>query len=45
VGNYSSELERLKGMNRVYFAEREFAGGIIEGIRYYKIMEKAKGEV
>ncbi len=45
VGNYSSELERLKGMNRVYFAEREFAGGIIEGIQYYKIMEKAKGEV
>ncbi len=43
VGNYSSELEKLKGARHVYFAENSFAGGILEGLEKYKFLEKAKG--
>ena len=44
VGNYSSELEKMKSAKNVYFAERGFAGGMIEGIRHYRFFEKAKGK-
>ncbi|NOX76613.1 MAG: HAD-IIB family hydrolase [Gammaproteobacteria bacterium] len=38
VGNYSPELERLKGRPRVYFAEGGHAWGIMEGIRHYDFL-------
>jgi sucrose-phosphate synthase len=44
VANHSSELEALKGQNRIYFAKRNFAGGIIEGINHYNFLKK-KSEV
>ena len=39
VANYSSELESLKGENRIYFAKRKYAGGIIDGIKYYHFLK------
>ena len=36
VSNYSEELERLRGQDRVYFAEKPNAWGIIEGIEHYE---------
>jgi len=42
VANYSAELEPLKGSNRIYFAERSNAGGIIDGIKYYKFLSDGK---
>jgi sucrose-phosphate synthase len=41
VGNFSSELEKLRGLKNMYFATREFAGGIVEGIEHYKFIRKA----
>ena len=38
VGNHSSELEKLRGKRRIYFAERGFAGGILEGISHYRFV-------
>lgn len=38
VGNYSKELERLRGRSRVYFAEGHYAWGILEGIDYYNFL-------
>ncbi|MDZ7625848.1 MAG: HAD-IIB family hydrolase [Ignavibacteriaceae bacterium] len=38
VANYSPELEELKGQNRVYFAKRNYAGGIIDGIKHYNFL-------
>jgi len=35
VNNYCSELEKLKGRDRVYFADGKYAWGILEGIDYY----------
>ncbi len=37
VGNYSSELERFRGNRKVFFADAECAGGILEGIKHYKL--------
>ncbi|MDY6935813.1 MAG: HAD-IIB family hydrolase [Spirochaetota bacterium] len=45
VSNYSRELEHLKGQRNVYFASQQCAGGIIEGIKHYKFIERATGEV
>ena len=39
VANYSSELEQLKGGKRIYFAERNYAGGIIDGMNYYNFLK------
>jgi sucrose-phosphate synthase len=44
VGNYSSELEKLKGQRSIYFAKEKSAGGILEAIRRYKFIEKAKAK-
>jgi sucrose-phosphate synthase len=44
VANHSSELEPLKDQNRIYFAKRNNAGGIIEGINHYGFL-KTKNEV
>lgn len=35
VGNHSPELDHLKGADRVYFAKREYADGILEGIDHF----------
>ncbi len=39
VGNYSSELERLRNKPRIYFANGHHARGIIEGIQYYQFLD------
>ena len=41
VGNYSPELKKLKGARRVFFAQSPCAGGIIEGMEKYRLVEKA----
>jgi sucrose-phosphate synthase len=38
VGNYSPELESLRGRPRIYFADYENADGIIEGINHYDFL-------
>ena len=40
VGNHSKELKRLRKRPRVYFAEAHHAAGILEGIEYYKFLDK-----
>ena len=35
VGNHTGELEELRGRPRIYFAERAYAWGVLEGIRHY----------
>jgi sucrose-phosphate synthase len=39
VGNYSSELERLRGKRKIYFAKKKYAAGILEGIDHYGFVE------
>lgn len=39
VGNYSKELKKLKGRDRIYFAEQEFAHGVKEGMEHYRFLE------
>ena len=41
VGNYSSELEKLKSHRNIYFAKQSCAAGILEGIQHYKFIERA----
>ena len=38
VANYSEELESLRGQKRIYFSEKEYAGGIIDGIKHYDFL-------
>lgn len=38
VGNYSPELEKLRKLDRIYFAEGCHARGILEGIEYYDFL-------
>ncbi len=38
VGNHSVELESLRGSEKVYFAERENAFGVMEGIDHYNFL-------
>ena len=44
VGNYSQELDSLRGSKRVYFSRRNYAGGIIDGIDYYRFLKNGKEE-
>ncbi|MEW4491006.1 HAD-IIB family hydrolase [Thalassoglobus sp. JC818] len=39
VGNHSPELESLRGLPRIYFAEAHHARGILEGINYYQFLD------
>ena len=41
VGNYSPELEPLRGQPRIYFAEGQHGWGILEGIDHYQFLEPA----
>jgi len=50
VGNHSSELEHLRGLEQVYFAQKGYAGGILEGLEHYNfgkpvspVLEKMDG--
>lgn len=50
VGNHSSELEHLRGLEQVYFAQKDYAGGILEGLEHYNfgkpvspVLEKMDG--
>lgn len=36
VGNHSAELESLRGMERIYFAQGRQADGILEGLVHYQ---------
>lgn len=38
VGNYSKELEHLRGMRRMFFSRKEYAGGIIDGLNHYRFL-------
>lgn len=38
VGNYSPELESLKDDPHVYFAQGNYAWGIVEGLKYYNFL-------
>ncbi|PHQ34925.1 HAD family hydrolase [Rhodopirellula bahusiensis] len=38
VGNYSPELDKLRRLPRIYFAEGHHARGIMEGIEYYDFL-------
>ncbi len=40
VGNYSPELERLRGKPHVYFADEHYSAGIIEGIDRYRFLSE-----
>lgn len=35
VGNYSAEVDELRGQPRIYFAEGEYATGVLEGVDHY----------
>jgi len=39
VGNYSKELEPLKGARKIFFAKEHCAGGILEGIEHYQFID------
>jgi sucrose-phosphate synthase len=39
VGNYHRELEPLRESRHVYFAKPPCAGGIIEGLKHYRLIE------
>ena len=43
VGNYSPELKPLQGRRNVYFAKAPCAGGIIEGLKHYRFLEREGG--
>jgi len=40
VGNYSKELGKLKGRDRIFFAQQHFANGIREGMEYYGFLNE-----
>ncbi|NCD22668.1 MAG: HAD-IIB family hydrolase [Spartobacteria bacterium] len=40
VGNYCPELEKLRKLPRVFFAQGRHAAGILEGIRYYNFLDQ-----
>lgn len=40
VGNYSAELQPLKGLRNIYFAAQKCAGGILEGIDHYQFLSQ-----
>ena len=45
VKNYKPELEPLKSAKNIYFAKKPYAAGIMDGIRQYQFLQKAKGTI
>lgn len=41
VGNHARELEALRGTPNVYFAEADYADGIVEGMRHFGFLDTA----
>ena len=41
VGNHSPELEVLRGLTHVYFAQHAHAAGVLEGLSHYLSLEPA----
>lgn len=39
VGNYTDELDKLRNRSNVYFSDADYAGGIIDGLRYYGFIQ------
>jgi sucrose-phosphate synthase len=39
VGNYSPELEKLRGRHHIYFAQGHHANGILEGITHFNFLD------
>ncbi len=39
VGNHAPEMEALRGMKRVYFAQGHCAAGILEGLREFRYLD------
>lgn len=44
VGNYSPELEHLRGHHQIYFAQSDHAFGILEGIEHYNFCGPLKSK-
>ncbi|MDY6991579.1 MAG: HAD-IIB family hydrolase [Pseudomonadota bacterium] len=42
VGNYSRELEKLRGRNRIYFAQAQYARGILEGLNHFNFLTETE---
>lgn len=42
VANYSTELEDLKGRRKIYFSDKPFAAGIMDGIHHYQLLEETR---
>jgi sucrose-phosphate synthase len=42
VGNYAPELEALRGMRQVFFAAQPCAGGVLEAIAHFGLLEAAQ---
>ena len=39
VGNHAPEMEQLRGLKRVYFAQGHSSVGILEGLRHFKFLD------
>lgn len=39
VGNHSPELESLRGLEQIYFANNTYARGILEGLKHYNFAQ------
>lgn len=42
VGNHSRELDKLKDKPRIYFAEGNYADGVMEGVDYYNFLGRIR---
>jgi sucrose-phosphate synthase len=40
VANHSAELDKLRGKPLIYFAEAEYARGVLEGLQHYHFLEE-----
>lgn len=40
VGNFSPELNSLKGKRNIYFSKQHYAEGILDGLRHYRFLEE-----
>ena len=45
VGNHSEELKTLLGKPRVFFSDKEYAAGIIDGLVHYGFIPPHEGEI